>query len=170
MARRQGPIRRARAARRRTAWISARFDDSIENSLFVTDQALFVPLEDEQAATIVRIVGSVYMRPTVDNFTLCSWGIYKAGSGSDGDLQMDPTSALDQESEHWMHLRSTWYSRAASSSLGADFDGLAQRVDIKVMRKIEEGDGIKISFNAQSGGVAQSYFHAVNLRILLKLT
>ncbi len=169
------PKGRSRAPRRLTSWINAQTaaGAAVTGADTIRELTLFVPLEDHEGATVIRIVGSVWMGPTqdtgVNNVDVYSWGIYIAGSGSAGDLQMSPASALDRDSEHWMHMRHMYFNRSFSgtnddiSMFRSSY--LDYAVDIKVMRKVHEGDGIKLAFEA-----TRSYNSIANLRILLKHT
>ncbi len=167
MATRRGAHRRG-AARRKTTWFGG--IDEINTTASAAgirrDVPLFVPLEDHEGATVIRIVGSVVMGlqgdQVGDTMTSCAWGIYKAGSGSAGDLELDPISALDRDSEHWMHMRFLWRNKSTGAAGKGDQDDLANNVDIKVMRKVEEGDGLKLVFNS-----LVAYVAGANLRVLL---
>lgn len=80
---------------------------------------------------------------------------------------MDPASALDRESEHWLHMRFLERNAAVSTVVVGSFTGQdwAGSVDIRVMRKVQEGDGIKLVVNC-----ATAYVSMANLRLLLKHT
>jgi len=161
----------AKGPRRLTSWISGRTDATALTTAagLVREVTLFVPLEDHEGATIIRIVGSVGIWPTQDSTfpQTLAWGIYKAGSGSDGDLQMDPLASLDRESEHWMHMQFVYRNKNVTNTTGSNimYSHQDDLVDIRVMRKVMEGDGIKIAFNG-----TQNYASMANLRILLKHT
>jgi len=164
--------RRTSGPKRLTSWVNGHQENTgvfTANSV-VRELALFVPLEDHEGATVIRIVGNVGMFSDDDSVIPVSlaWGIYIAGSGSDGDLQLDPQSALDRESDHWMHLRYVYQNKDFANVTGSNVPMMeyeATVVDIRVMRKVQEGDGIKIVMNA-----AVDYRSLVNLRVLLKHT
>ncbi len=117
------------------------------------DVALLVPTLDSEQVTLVRIVGAVHMglqaSEAGDQARVLAWGIYIAGSGSAADMVMDPTSSLDMQSEHWMHLRYKW-ANTDESGTNTGIDRLADAVDIRVKRKVSEGDGIKLVSNCSA--------------------
>lgn len=162
---------RRRAPKRTMSWASGVSEilSTASAASTVREVALFVPTEDHEGATVTRIIGSVVMGLTTaavgNDIHRISWGIYIAGSGSDGDMKMDPSNVLDHESNHWLHLR--WlYENTAVSNLatpGGNYPDYA--VDIRVQRKVAEGDGIKLVFNAPF-----AYESAASLRVLLKHT
>ncbi len=170
MAARRGRARRA-GPRRETSWIDAAREVSAATTIGGTRReiTLFVPLEDHEGATVIRIVGSIGIWPTVDSAfpQLHAWGIYIAGSGQSGDLNMDPTNAIDIDSEHWMHMRFLFMNKSVSNTTGSNivYDYAQTAVDIKVMRKVAEGDGIKLVWNATTNYASQA-----TLRLLVKHT
>ncbi len=165
------PRGRSRSPRRLTSWISGNAETGAVSTAggAIRELTLFVPLEDHEGATLIRIVGSVALYLDVDaaDPVLLSWGIYKAGSGSVGDLSLSPSSPLDRESEHWMHMRFLSQNKNVNVGDGQITVGgyEAEYVDIKVMRKVQEGDGIKIALTC-----AANFLSMVNLRCLLKHT
>jgi len=128
---------------------------------------LFVPLEDHQGATVTRIVGSVTMglqnNAVGTDIQMLAWGIYWAGSGTVGDMQMSPTATLDQESNHWLHLRHLHLSTRVSDR--TQFGWQHDFVDIRVQRKVAEGEGLILAFES-----AFAYESIASLRLLLKHT
>ncbi len=163
--------RGARGPRRMTSWISgaAFAGAAITSADTVREITLFVPLEDHEGATVIRIVGSVGIWSTVDSalnsVDVFTWGIYLAGSGSQGDLKLDPASLLDRDSEHWLHMRYVYWNKNHNASDFTYPGYLDNAVDIRVMRKVHEGDGLKLAFNG-----TLAYNSIANLRILLKHT
>ncbi len=161
--------RRTSGPKRLTSWINGHQENTRVFTLnsVVRELALFVPLEDHEGATVIRIVGNVGLYPDADSAVVVAmtWGIYIAGSGSDGDLQLDPLSGLDRDSDHWMHMRFLYKNKDVQNTTGSNivYDYAETAVDIRVMRKVQEGDGIKIAMNC---GV--DYASIVNLRLLLK--
>lgn len=155
--------------KRFTSWIDGVNDgtSTVHLALARPESVLFLPLADNEQATVTRIVGSVFIQVQlnqgVDTVIRVAWGIYLAASGSAGDFQLDPLSSLDKDSEHWLHTRTFYQSTNIASATNMAF--AEQSVDIKVMRKVNEGDGIKLVFN--SGG---PFVKAASLRLLIKHT
>ncbi len=166
MAHRRTGRRRAAGPRRETQWISLRNES---NSILVAAQTrsevvLFLPLDESEAATLIRIVGSVFIGLQADaaanTVQQASWGIYIAGSGSAGDLNLDPINTVDQDHENWMMLRQDFLSTSVTNLVPALVEN---RVDIRVSRKVREGEGIKLVWNANV-----AYVRAAALRGLVK--
>jgi len=161
--------RMQKSERRRTVWHDARTSTVSLGAAagIVTEFLLFIPLEDHEAATVTRIVGNVSMWLEASPVApvALSWGIYKKASGTVSSLAMNPFSALDNESEHWLYKRHVW-TRGFTGSLGSISDQYeTQQVDVKTQRKVDEGDAIALAMFC-----ADNYEFAVNLRMLLKLT
>lgn len=155
--------------RRRTVWHDGRTSTTSLSVAagVVTELLLFIPLSDEEAATVTRIVGTIALwneaSPVIP--TRLSWGIYHKLSGTVSDLSLNPQAALDMESEQWLMTRHIW-TRGTHASLGSISDTYEyQSVDIKVQRKVDEGEAIALVLNGQD-----NYVFAANLRVLLKLT
>ncbi len=161
------------APKRITSWVNLANEAVAVASLANARReiVLLLPLADEEAVTLIRIVGAVNIRRDLDavgeTWNRVAWGIYYAPSGSAGDLNMDPLSAVDKDSEHWMHIKYHYQTNDAESVAlnGSGFPAADQQVDIKVMRKVQEGDGIKIVFNSGVG-----FRSAATLRGLVKHT
>lgn len=172
MSRRRGHgVRRARAARRRSAWIDLGVETNTTASSAgaIRELVLVLPATDADAVTLVRIVGTVFHELTsqesAPNVALLAWGIHWAPTGSVGSARYNPLSTLDNEAEHWMHLRRR-YMRDNGSVASKQVDTwLDHHVDIRVKRKVNEGDGIKLVFNCLS-----AHRSAVALRGLVLLT
>lgn len=169
MARRRRKFFNAKGERRRTVWHDARTStvSLAAASGIVTEFLLFIPLEDHEAATCTRIVGTVALWneavPVVP--VRLSWGIYKKYSGTVASQAMNPASALDNESEQWLMKREIW-TRASHASLGAITDSFEyQHVDLKVQRKVDEGEAIALVMVGED-----DWRFSINLRMLLKLT
>ncbi len=155
-------------ARRRSAWVEMASEVSTTTTPATVrrEVVLLLPTSDAEEVTLVRIVGSVAVGLTanlVGSWVPIIWGIYIAGSGSAGDLNLDPLNTLDMQSEHWMHLQ-TLYGNTNSDNLVPEAEFASHRVDIRVKRKVAEGDGIKWVVNGQVG-----YRSIVRLRGLVLL-
>ncbi len=129
-----------------------------------SEVVLLLPLNEGEAVTLIRIVGSIFLGLQADaaanRVELGAWGIYIASSGSAGDLNLDPINSVDQDHENWMMLRQEYYNTSVTNSLPAR---LEHRVDIRVSRKVREGEGIKLVWNCNV-----AYVRAAALRGLVK--
>lgn len=155
-------------ARRRSAWVEMISEISSTNSgaSVPRELVLLLPTNDSEMVTLVRIVGAVGMWLQSDQATVAqamAWGIYIAGSGATSDMKMTPLNALDAQSEHWLHIRK-YFGNTAFGTNVIESSQLFQQVDIRVKRKVAEGDGIKLVFD---GAVA--YRSIAHLRGLVLL-
>ncbi len=159
--------RTRRGPRRRSSWVDLGIQVNAQDvaAAVISEAVLILPLQDEEAVTLVRIVGTVAMGLQASEIgtsqILMSWGIYIAASGSQGDLNMSPQSAVDAESEHWLHVKHM-YENTGVASLAMNVNYEDNRVDVRVMRKVQEGDGIKIAFRCPV-----AYTRAFALRALV---
>ncbi len=166
MAHRRTPRAGVRAGRRKTQWVELR--NELNSSLIAagtrSEVVLMLPANESEAETLIRIVGSIFMGLQADvagqRVELAAWGIYIAPSGSSGDLNLDPINAVDQDHENWMMLRQFYLSTAVVNLVPVPSE---QKVDIRVSRKVEEGQGIKLVWNC-----TVAYVRAAALRGLVK--
>ncbi len=167
--------RRSSGPRRMTSWING-FSETggpVTTGGNIRELALFVPLEDHEGATVIRIVGNVFLGTITDSSSnavqVATWGIYLAGSGSVGDFSLSPANSLDRELEHWLHMRFITMNKSINNNTTIGpirpWTYESTNVDIRVMRKVHEGDGLKIALTNDL-----SFVSTVNLRILLKHT
>ncbi len=155
---------RGRGTRRETQWVNLR---SELNSTMVaantrSEVVLLFPLNEGEAVTLIRIVGNIFMGLQADaaanRVELAAWGIYIAGSGSAGDLNLDPINAVDQDHENWMFLRPQYLSTSVTNLVPVPAD---DHVDIRVSRKVREGDGIKLVWNCSVAYVRAGYLRGL---------
>ena len=116
----------------------------------------------DQSLTLVRTVGSVGVSLQAAPATSVPvfWGMYTAQSGGGGSLRLDARTDADVSEENWMHWR-------AVILFGADqtLNRTDNVVDIKVMRKMDQGTEIRWNGRSQS-----AWESCVCLRMLFMAT
>ncbi len=163
MARRRG---KGRTERRRSYWEGLRSETSgtNENANVQHDSTLFsIGGNSNDSTTIVRIVGSVYLGVQASPAFVASvyYGIYRAYIPNSGTaFRLNPSSVTDMGAENWMFWKVVNEFQADLVHHYGD-----DRVDIKVMRKIDGGQQIVSS--AQS---TVNYHVCENLRGLFLAT
>ncbi len=152
--------------RRETQWVDLRLENnsSMIGAGVRSEVVLLLPLDESEAVTLIRIVGNIFMGLQADaaanRVELAAWGIYIAGSGSAGDLNLDPINLVDLDHENWMFHRSMYLSTSVTNLVPVPAD---DHVDIRVSRKVREGEGIKLVWNC-----TVAYVRAATLRGLVK--
>ena len=158
MARRR--FTRGRARRRQTMWELGKLSTA-PTAVAAGVQSNFDLMvgQDNEALTVVRIVGSIYLWPQAALGTNASstmhWAIYKADSTTE---TQDLSLAGDMAKEVFMSLRSI-------VALGDQVGNYATSpyVDVKVKRKLT-GTNERIKLAILGG---DAYRHLVNLRVLV---
>ncbi len=154
-------FKRGRAPRRKSFWEAlSRNTSGVNVSANVAlDTTLYSLTEDGQSqdtATIVRIVGSVYLGiQTTPSFVApVFYGIYWRPTSSSSSLVLSSIGTSDRGSEHWMHTRIVNEFQADLVHHWKD-----DAVDVKVMRKIDQGEEI-----ASAANCTVNYHVCENLR------
>lgn len=159
MARRR--FQRGRKHRRRTYWeffsaIAA--GESAFAAAAVSDTLLHqIPVVSNDVATLLRIVGNVYMGLQLQQATMrmLSWGIYLGQSGGGGSLRFISDVAADLSEENWLHTRFH-----AQINPRTEWNRMDTVVDIKVMRKFEGGTELHLTTSC----LLAAYVTQINLR------
>ena len=157
---------RRRGTRRSHSWINLRTElNSTLTAVAVRREVvLLLPATDADSVTLIRIVGSIFTGIQADaaanRVELVAWGIYIADSGTAGDLNLNPIIGLDVGHENWMMLKGDYYNTSVTNLVPAR---LEHNVDIRVSRKVPEGSGIKLVFNANVAYVSAAYLRGLVL-------
>lgn len=171
MARRRNFARRGK--RRRTFWTAmgqmgggaAPEGQGVNTANNVSRDLLLCTIlsDQDQTATLVRIVGSVYVGLQASPAVVMPiyWGIYTAQSGGGGSIRLEADTQADISEETWLHWRVSH-----QFALDQTLNRTDELVDIKVMRKLEQG--VEIRWNGICPG--QTWHSCVNLRLLLMAT
>lgn len=173
---------RTRVPRRKTDWIAssvgvlrevdatgAQFNTLIDfNDL--TDHCDYL--------TVRRIVGDFYVNAPVDAAVVnvvCFYGIYLDHADTTGSvLGLSPASAVDADSEKWMH-RGLWSIANKTNDINGSSAGtrfvIDMHVDTRVMRKMSGRDVLIFTyFILQNDGITFSNVDEfINIRTLVSL-
>ena len=124
----------------------------------VTQQITLISSFDEPV-TVVRIIGEVIMVPQADTVMVGHWAIYKSPGAVEA---IEPDQSNDVTQGAIMH----WQSVFVHSSTIGRMNNLdrASKVDIRVKRKLNPEDSIKMSLVSPA-----AYDHVVNLRCYVLL-
>ncbi len=161
---RRGNFRRARSTRRKY-WLQLNVATSGTNVAAGTrtDITLMSLADLHDTTTLLRIIGSVHTSIQAGPAFVAPvhWGIYKAaGLGSVAELILNPNNVIDIGDDNWLHWRVINHFLADDQTERRD-----DQVDIKVKRKIDGGDAIKLSMIS-----TVAYHHCINLRGLFLAT
>ena len=160
----RGSYRRAKSTRRKY-WLglnSATAGTNV-NAGARTDITLMSLADAHDTTTLLRIVGSVHTSLQAGPALVAPvhWGIYKvSGLGSVAELILNPNNSIDIGDDSWLHWRAVNHFLADDQTEYRD-----DMVDIKVKRKIDGGQSLKLSMIS-----TVAYHHCINLRGLFLAT
>ena len=122
----------------------------------------------ETKRTVYRIVGSLFLAPqgTFTSHNIIHYGVYKRNQiTSGGDATINPSLSADVALDNWLYWNAMYWV-AGSVATNANSAALYRLpIDIKVKRTLDVSDNIILGISS-----ALAYTHAVNLRVLMRLT
>ena len=157
----------SRPARKRRDWTSQGTNLTTVADLVVT--GIDIALTPGAAAvgyTVARIVGSIFLEPTVfSEGGILSMGVCVVPELAGTALSPSPVDVNNLAAPYWLWTRTTFYQGGSLGQTQVSWDPGHQLVDIKVMRRVEADEHLRLML--VSSGFSTGYTFGTRLRTLL---